>query len=901
MSIPVGLDPVSVRARSSTEAWVVNHISDSISVVDITAQRVIATIATSEEPQDVVFVAGSPARAFVSCSHDNRIQIYNATTRAFIQNLTLAGEEPRALAVSPDGSKVYAAIFESGNGSTLLGGGIDPDGATVAFPPNAVNDPNSPYLGKNPPSNTSGGFNDVFNPPLNPAIPIGPPVGLIVKRDAAGAWRDDNGTDWSSWVNGANAAQSGRVAGWTLIDNDLAVIDTATLNISYATRMMNICMSVAVNPGNGRPYVIGTDGTNEIRFEPVVSGRFLRVEIAAADPSGPTTLGVVDMNPHLDYSTSTIAQSERDKSLGDPRGMVWNSAGTRGYVTGMGSNNMIVIDATGARVDGTAANPVNLGQGPTGLALDESRGQLYVFNRFEGTLSVVRTSTLTERVRVALRYDPTPGAIVTGRKHLYDTHKNSGLGQIACGSCHIDGRMDRLAWDLGDPSGSLKSINEITQPSDGQTPNFYNNLDGLGTVTGQNLDSSFHPMKGPMTTQTLQDIIGKEPLHWRGDRDGIEQFNGAFIGLQGDDTNLTTSPAGGEMQEFENFLATIYFPPNPFRQITNQLPTSLNVSNYGQYATGRHTRAEGTNLPNGNAQNGLTKYRLNKFDAAIFDCVACHTLPTGAGANRIGTISGVLPTLNITFAPIDPGPDGGLHLTMTSRDGSTQDAIKVPELRNLYDKIGLDMKPHTTSITGFGFIHDGSVDTLSRFVDEPVFTLTSDQDVADVVALLLSFAGGDMPLGRETGTATVNLSTGAVVVNVEPVGEPSRDTHAGVGKQVVVTSSPVPATVNTMFSEARETGTETPIPLRGVDLIVKGRKDMGGGNFVDRGWVYDRIALNFKEDRNGDTITVAGLAGIASVSNPLTYMMVPRGSGTRLGVDQDEDGYYDRTEIEACT
>src|SRR5262245_24263206 len=32
-SIPVGLDPVSVRLRSETEAWVANRISDSISVV----------------------------------------------------------------------------------------------------------------------------------------------------------------------------------------------------------------------------------------------------------------------------------------------------------------------------------------------------------------------------------------------------------------------------------------------------------------------------------------------------------------------------------------------------------------------------------------------------------------------------------------------------------------------------------------------------------------------------------------------------------------------------------------------------------------------------------------------------------------------------------------------------
>ena len=54
-------------------------------------------------------------------------------------------------------------------------------------------------------------------------------------------------------------------------------------------------------------------------------------------------------------------------------------------------------------------------------------------------------------------YDPTPAAIRIGRKHLYDTHANSGLGQIACASCHVDARMDRLAWDLGNPAGDMKS------------------------------------------------------------------------------------------------------------------------------------------------------------------------------------------------------------------------------------------------------------------------------------------------------------------------------------------------------------------------------------------------------------------------------------------------------------
>ena len=71
-SIPVGIDPVSVRLRTAGEAWVVNHISDSVSVVDIVERRVVRTLQTADEPCDVVF-AGDPLRAFVSCSQANSV------------------------------------------------------------------------------------------------------------------------------------------------------------------------------------------------------------------------------------------------------------------------------------------------------------------------------------------------------------------------------------------------------------------------------------------------------------------------------------------------------------------------------------------------------------------------------------------------------------------------------------------------------------------------------------------------------------------------------------------------------------------------------------------------------------------------------------------------------------
>jgi YVTN family beta-propeller protein len=75
-SIPVGLDPVSGGARTDTESWVVNHVSDSISVVDLANDNVMMTLATDDEPCDVVF-AGTPQRAFVSCSQANTVLVYD--------------------------------------------------------------------------------------------------------------------------------------------------------------------------------------------------------------------------------------------------------------------------------------------------------------------------------------------------------------------------------------------------------------------------------------------------------------------------------------------------------------------------------------------------------------------------------------------------------------------------------------------------------------------------------------------------------------------------------------------------------------------------------------------------------------------------------------------------------
>jgi DNA-binding beta-propeller fold protein YncE len=829
-SIPVGIDPVTVRFRTATELWVANYISGSISIVDLPTMRVFNTITTTNQPSDIVF-ASAASRAYVSCGQPNLVQVFNTSNSQLVTNLLIDGNRPRAMDVSPDGSKVYVAIFESGNASTIIGSGVT---SLTSLPrPSPIDLPATPDGGLNPPPNSGANF----VPPINPLITNPPPprVGLIVKRNASGRWMDDNNDDWTEFISGTNAAFTGRSPGWNMPDHDLAVINTTNFSIAYVTGLMNICMAVGVNPSSGEVYVVGTDALNNIRFQFDLESTFIRVNVAQVDPVALTS-SIVDLNSHLNYQTNQVSVAQRNISIGDPRAIVWSPDGTQGYVTGMGSDNLIIINAQGNRA---GLNPsINVGSGPTGMALDASRNRLYVYNRFDGSLSTVDTSAQAVTNTLSL-FDPTPPVIKLGRPNLYNTHLFSGLGQLACASCHVDSRFDRLAWDLGDQTATI----EVVGPS-------YNFLGNFPAPTPTN---NFHPMKGPMTTQTLQDIIGHEPFHWRGDRAGIEAFDVTFTNLQGAVTGITTN----QMQQFKSFLATVRHGPNPYRLLDNSLATNLPLP--GQFALGRGQLPAGAPLPNGNAQNGQAN-----FQNTTTSCSLCHTTPTGLGADMVFN--------NVQWVSIPAGSNSAHHIAITELPRASNLPFKVPQLRDMFDKFGMDLL-HTNSRAGFGFLHDGSVDSLVRFVQDG-FAFTDDQITADMVAFLLSFSGSDL---------LTNLVTDP---NRPPGGLVSLDTDAGVGFQITINNSNSVPLLNTMIGLANSTTSR-------VDLIVKGWE-----SGLARGWFLNRTNGLFQSDRLAETETPAALRALAAVGSEQTYTLVGRGTGERLGIDEDADGYFDRDELD---
>src|SRR4029077_9647426 len=145
--IPVGVEPVSVHPRNNDEVWVVNEVSDSISIVSVSQRIVVDTLYEKEAHADVVCADG---KAFVSAGRKNMLAVFDISTHSLVTNITLFGENPRALAVSGDATKVYAAFALSGNHPPLV-----PADKAPAQPTNST-------------------------PPMNPTLPRPPQVSLIV-------------------------------------------------------------------------------------------------------------------------------------------------------------------------------------------------------------------------------------------------------------------------------------------------------------------------------------------------------------------------------------------------------------------------------------------------------------------------------------------------------------------------------------------------------------------------------------------------------------------------------------------------------------------------------------------------------------------------------------------------
>ncbi len=825
-SVSVGLEPVAVAVRSESEVWVVNHLSDSVSVVDVSDPwnpKVTRTLLVGDEPRDIVFAGPGKSRAFVTTAHRGQNVPYDPqfTTAgvgradvwvfdANASDATLGGtplavlnlftDTPRALAVSPDGLKVYAAGFHSGNRTTAVQRWVvQADGEMPA--------PTTNYAG----------------------VPQ-PGTSLVVQFDGQ-HWKDAEGGIWDSSVR------------FALPDKDVFTIDAnanppAIVPTGTFSGVGTTLYSMAVNPVSGKVYVANTEALNVNRFEgpgtfagTTVRGHFVENRISVL--SGASVLPR-HLNKHVDYASccAPIPSAENDKSLALPVALSVSQNGQWLVLAAMGSDRVAVYNTAAIENDTfvpSTANQIPVsGGGPSGIALDEGRKQIYVLTRFDNGISVIDALARQETHHLTM-HNPEPAQVVDGRRFLYDARFSSSHGDSACASCHTFGDMDSLAWDLGNPDAD-----PLTNPGPFLFPH-------TGVL--------FDPMKGPMTTQSLRGLANHGPMHWRGDRTGgndaptaqpdsgsyderaaFAKFQAGFVDLLGRSAPI---PAA-DMDAFTDFILELTYPPNPVRSLDDSLTAD-------QQAGRDHFFEPDGVLPG-------------------FGCDGCHTTD---------------PEGNAAYGVDKPGFFGTSGVTIPEENIL---GFKAPQLRNLYQKVGMfgmadapqqfmsgDNGWKGEQVRGFGFAHDGAVDTIFRHERSFGFEQSANASKGFVPG-----PAGDA-LRRQVEQYMLAFES-----NLKPI----------VGQQVTLRLQNAAAAgprVDLLLSRADAGDCEVIARVHVLGAEI-GLLYVGGGAFTPS-W------------QGGPGVSDTALRQLATVNlHPVTYTAVPLGAGYRMALDRDEDGILDGDE-----
>jgi DNA-binding beta-propeller fold protein YncE len=895
-AVSVGMEPVSVAARSDDEVWVVNQVSDSISIVDVSAQppRVVRTLIVGDEPRGIVFAGTGNNRAFIATAR--RGQQYTHPTLAGVPGagdpkLTTEGEPrasvwvfdtnnlghalggtpvsilnlfsdvPRALATSPDGNIVYAAAFASGNQTTVANAAVVCPGF----------DPWTPCTLKGGAVYPGGNA----GPPTNYEGVQAPDVGIIVKYEpGSGHFEDELGRNWDNAIK------------FDLPDLDVFAIDANTLaTISAVSGVGTTLFNMATNPQTGNLYVSNTEAVNEVRFEgpgnyggSTVQGHLAESRITVVSGS---TVSPRHLNKHIDYSITPAPAGTKEHSLATPADMAISSDGTTLYVAAFGSSQVGVYSTAALENDSFDPTVVSAdhldvsGGGPSGLALDEVRNRIYVLTRFDNSVSVVDLGSGIETAHIPMN-NPEPTKVVEGRPFLYDAQFSSSNGEASCSSCHIFGDKDELAWDLGDPDapvatnpGGITNNIRLGLVANIQRPE----INGTGQV------DLFHSMKGPMTTQTLRGMVNNGAMHWRGDRAtgffgtdpslfgppfdsdlAFRNFIVAFEGLNGREDIIEPE----EMQKFADFALEITLPPNPVRSLDNSLTAAeargkkffMGCDGPDSVTTLDPICINGRPLLDG----GHRSDGLPFIPELGFTCEGCHSLEPQNGFF---------------------GTDGRWSFE------DLPQIVKIPHLRNVYTKIGMYGLPDVPEIKsgdnghkgdqirGFGFLHDGSVDTIFRFYRGTVFDCNGEDQATELgLGGLVGFCGGD-PQRRDAEEFMLAFDS-----DLAPI----------VGQQVTMTKSSrndstVNARVNLLESRCRKSYPSKILGAGSKECDLVAKVVVSGSPRTYRLETSGFFAGWYKQD-NGWLRSSSYVRDRAKTSNqPVTWTAHPYGSGNRVASD----------------
>ena len=526
--IPVGLDPVSLAIRpDGRELWVSNHVSDSVSVIDLdpskrTFMHVVATIqdidpaskATRfDEPMGIAFASNS--KAYVALSSENKIAVVDVATRKVTKSLPIRAQDPRAIMVRND--RLYVIPFESNN-KTQLSGGYKIDGKLVTFNAHEHSIANNNVL-------SLGHVTDIVK---HPRVP----------------------------------------------DRDLFLFDVKTDKLIETVDTLGTLLYGMTVDSKGTVFVAQTDarndanglaGTKKHGLKELGNRAFLnqvtRVRFEGGEARKPEFLNLEPLPPENPADGMALATPFAIEVSGDDSTL---------FVSAAGSDKVFSMDAKSGKVLGR----VKVGAVPRGIALSPAPGgkpkRAWVLNAVENSLSVLDVSNpkSLRLVRTIPLEDPTHPDFKVGRI-AFNNADFSSTKSFSCASCHPDGHTDQLLWVLKTPivTGGNQIMPRSTMPVRGLRDTAPFHWDGIpgdpyGGINSASLRKPVEPNSDP-----------NDPVS--ATRHLVDGGLASTMKLEEDDSTNDEGQAGlmnsKERDLLSKFLLGVTYPPAQRRAYDNEL------------------------------------------------------------------------------------------------------------------------------------------------------------------------------------------------------------------------------------------------------------------------------------------------------------------------------------------
>ena len=529
--VPVGVDPVGLAVRpDGKELWVANHVSDSVSVIDIdfdspTYLRVIATVqdfhpttrATRfDEPVGIAFAGNR--KAYVALSSENTIAVVNVQDRRITKRLPINAQDPRAITVRDN--RLYVIPFESNNKTQLSGGSKPLDGKLKTF--------------------------DAWEHSIrhNNVLSLGHVVDII---------------------------KHPRVP-----DRDLYVFDTRTDRLIKVVDSLGTLLYGVTVDSTGRVFIAQADARNDANGKSGTKKHGLKELENRAFLNQVTSVAFRDGTPRkpkfIDLEPLPPKHPESGQALATPYAIQVSDDDSTLFVSAAGSDKLFTVDAQSGQVLGRA----DVDAVPRGIALestdDGKATTAWVLNAVANSVSLVDVSDPTSlEVTATVRLeDPTDPDVKRGRI-AFNTASASTTGTYSCASCHPDGHTDQLLWVLNTPivTGGNQIMPRSTMPVRGLRDTEPYHWDGIpGDPYGGNNSANIRRKVKPNSRLGAPESAARHLI------DGGLANTMMMVG----DSTLNDEGKAGELSASQRdamakFILSVTYPPAQRRAYTNVVST----------------------------------------------------------------------------------------------------------------------------------------------------------------------------------------------------------------------------------------------------------------------------------------------------------------------------------------